>query len=251
MPDRKRPLKVIRADSEAQLVNGLADLLQHCSQGALARQDRFSVGLSGGSLVQLLTKALKQRAGDLNTAKWTFFFCDERYVPQDDSDSTYGAYKTEWLTQLPGIRDSQFVTANTAKSLDECAADYEAKVKDRVNCDCGLPQFDLLLLGMGPDGHTCSLFPEQPATLQETQRLVIPIRNSPKPPPERITFTLPLINNARDVAFVVTGAGKASVVKRVFVDLDKEFPAAWVNPDQGQLTLIVDAGAGKEIEALK
>ncbi|KAH8265805.1 hypothetical protein KR038_003096 [Drosophila bunnanda] len=249
MPDRKRPLKVIRADSEAKLVKGLADLLQNCSHEALARQERFHIGLSGGSLVQLLTKALKARAGDLDTTKWTFFFCDERYVPQDDGDSTYGAYRAEWLTQVPGIQDSQFVTADTVKSLDECAADYEAKVRDQVGCGC-LPQFDLLLLGMGPDGHTCSLFPEQPVTLQETQRLVIPIRNSPKPPAERITFTLPLINNARDVGFVVTGAGKASVVKRVFLDQDKEFPAAWVNPDQGQLTLIVDAGAGKEIEAL-
>lgn len=172
----------------------------------------LSFPLTGGSLVQLLTKTLKARAGDLNTAKWAFFFCDERYVPHDDGDSTYGAYKAEWLTQLPGIQDSQFVKADTAKSLDECAADYEAKVRDQVGCGC-LPQFDLLLLGMGPDGHTCSLFPEQPDTLQESKRLVIPIRNSPKPPPERITFTLPLINNARDVAFVVTGAGKASVVK--------------------------------------
>jgi len=136
-----------------------------------------------------------------------FYFCDERYVPLDDSDSTYGAYKADWLTHLPSIKDSQFVRADTTKPLDDCAADYEAKVRDQVD------RFDLLLLGMGPDGHTCSLFPEQPATLQESQRLVIPIRNSPKPPPERITFTLPLINGARDVAFVVTGVGKASVVK--------------------------------------
>ncbi|XP_016978634.1 probable 6-phosphogluconolactonase [Drosophila rhopaloa] len=247
MSERKSPLKVIPAVSEDQLVQVLADLLKRCSQEALDRQGKFSVGLSGGSLIQLLTKALK--LGSFNTDKWVFFFCDERYVPLDDGESTYGAYKAEWQTHLPGIRETQFVRADPTKSLDDCAAEYEAKVKDQVGCGC-LPQFDLLLLGMGPDGHTCSLFPEQPATLQETKRLVIPIRNSPKPPPERITFTLPLINNARDVTFVVTGAGKASVVKRVFVDLDKEFPAAWVNPKQGQLTLIVDGGAGKEIGAL-
>ncbi|XP_016923250.2 probable 6-phosphogluconolactonase [Drosophila suzukii] len=239
MSERKSPLKVNRANSEEELVQVLANLLKRCSQEALARQDKFSVGLSGGSLIQLLTKALK--SGALKTEKWMFYFCDERYVPLDDSDSTYGAYKADWLTHLPSIKDSQFVRADTTKPLDDCAADYEAKVRDQVD------RFDLLLLGMGPDGHTCSLFPEQPATLKESQRLVIPIRNSPKPPPERITFTLPLINGARDVAFVVTGVGKASVVKSVFVDLDKKFPAAWVNPTQGQLTLIVDAGAGKEI----
>ncbi|XP_037727497.1 probable 6-phosphogluconolactonase [Drosophila subpulchrella] len=239
MSERKSPLKINRSNSEEQLVQVLADLLKRCSQEALSRQDKFSVGLSGGSLIQLLTKALK--SGALKTEKWVFYFCDERYVPLDDSDSTYGAYKADWLTHLPSIKDSQFVRADTTKPLDDCALDYEAKVRDQVD------RFDLLLLGMGPDGHTCSLFPEQPATLQESQRLVIPIRNSPKPPPERITFTLPLINGAREVAFVVTGAGKASVVKSVFVDQDKKFPAAWVNPTQGQLTLIVDAGAGKEI----
>ncbi|XP_017085582.1 probable 6-phosphogluconolactonase [Drosophila eugracilis] len=239
MSQVKSPLKIIRSTSEDQLVQVLADLLKRCSQEALARQDKFNVGLSGGSLIQLLTKALK--SANLKTTNWVFFFCDERYVPLDDSDSTYGAYRAEWLTHLPEIKESQFVRAETTKSLDACAADYEAKVKKQVD------QFDLLLLGMGPDGHTCSLFPEQPSTLQESERLVIPIRNSPKPPPERITFTLPLINKARDVAFVVTGAGKASVVKSVFVNQDKKFPAAWVNPTKGQLTLIVDAGAGKEI----
>lgn len=243
MSEKKGPLKVIPSASEEQLVQALGDLLQRCSQEALAKHDKFSVGLSGGSLVQLLTKALK--SCNLKTAKWVFFFCDERYVRLDDSDSTYGAYRAEWLTQLPCIQESQFVRADTSQPLDACAADYEAKVKSQVD------RFDLLLLGMGPDGHTCSLFPEQPATLQETKRLVIPIRNSPKPPPERITFTLPLINKARNVAFVVTGAAKASIVKSVFVDLDKKFPAAWVNPTKGQLTLIVDAGAGKEIETLK
>ncbi|XP_016951654.1 probable 6-phosphogluconolactonase [Drosophila biarmipes] len=239
MSERKSALRVNRTKSEQELVQVLVDLLKRCSQEALARQAKFSVGLSGGSLIQLLTKALK--SGALKTENWVFYFCDERYVPLDDSDSTYGAYKADWLTQLPSIQDSQFVRADTTKPLDDCAADYEARVRAQVD------RFDLLLLGMGPDGHTCSLFPEQPATLKESQRLVIPIRNSPKPPPERITFTLPLINGARDVAFVVTGAGKASVVKSVFVDQDKKFPAAWVNPTQGQLTLIVDAGAGKEI----
>ncbi|XP_017045761.1 probable 6-phosphogluconolactonase [Drosophila ficusphila] len=246
MSEPSNQVRIVPANSEDKLVLVLADLLVRSSEAALKRQDKFNVGLSGGSLIQLLTKALKW--GGLKTEKWVFYFCDERYVPLDDGDSTYGAYKAEWLTNFPGIQDSQFVRADTTKSLDDCATDYETKVKDQVGCGC-LPRFDLLLLGMGPDGHTCSLFPEQPASLQESQRLVIPIRNSPKPPPERITFTLPLINNAWSVAFVVTGAGKASVVKSVFVDQDKKYPAAWVKPTDGELMLIVDEGAAKELLA--
>ncbi|KAH8420187.1 hypothetical protein KR009_007067 [Drosophila setifemur] len=251
MSKRRSPIKVIASQSGNELVQSLSDLLKRCSQEALAKQEQFSLGLSGGSLVQLLTKALK--VGDLNTSQWLFFFCDERYVPEDSSDSTYGAYRSEWLTQLPSIRDGQFVKADTSLPLDKCAEDYEARVRTKVgNAGEGVfPQFDLLLLGMGPDGHTCSLFPEQPASLRETNRLVIPIRNSPKPPPERITFTLPLINSARNVAFVVTGAGKAGIVKSVFRELESKFPAAWVNPKNGHLTLIVDAGAGKEIGSLQ
>ncbi|SPP89291.1 probable 6-phosphogluconolactonase isoform X1 [Drosophila guanche] len=247
MPNRKCSFNVSLAESEDKLIDSLSDLLRRCSEQAKDRKTNFSLGLSGGSLVQLLTKAL--RSSRLDTSNWEFFFCDERYVADDHSDSTYCAYRTEWLSQLPNILDSQFVKADTTKPLDECAADYEAKVKVKVgNSPSNLPQFDLLLLGMGPDGHTCSLFPEQPAKLEETSRLVIPIQNSPKPPPERITFTLPLINNARDVAFVVTGASKSDVVKRVFLDQDKQFPAAWVDPTSGQLTLIVDAGAGSQIK---
>lgn len=162
-------------------------------------------------MVKLLTKALIE--SDVDTNRWLFFFCDERHVPESSEDNTFHAYRNHWKTELPGIRDEQFVKANTSLDLDSCADDYELKIRTEVPKTGSLPQFDLLLLGMGPDGHTCSLFPEQPESLQQIQRLVIPIRNSPKPPPERITFTLPLINNARHVAFVITGADKANMVQ--------------------------------------
>ncbi|XP_034489938.1 probable 6-phosphogluconolactonase [Drosophila innubila] len=238
---RKCRFHVSVAETEDKLVKDLGDVLKRCANRALEKCETFRLGLSGGSLVQLLTRALVDL--QLDTTCWKFFFCDERYVSPDHQESTYWAYKTQMSTQLPNILDSQFVKANTSLPLDDCANDYETRVKAEFCTSC--PEFDLLLLGMGPDGHTCSLFPEQPASLAETHRLVIPIRDSPKPPPERITFTLPLINNAKDVVFVVTGAGKADVVKRVFFDLDKEFPAAWIEPKHGELTLLADAGAAK------
>ncbi|XP_030378719.1 probable 6-phosphogluconolactonase [Scaptodrosophila lebanonensis] len=229
-------------ETEEQLAQKLGLELVRCEKQALTKGRSFRIGLSGGSLVQLLTKAITSTP-QLDTARWVFFFCDERYVPNDHSDSTFFAYKTHLLTQIPTILEKQFIKADTTKPLDECAADYESRLRAEFS-DNTLPQFDLLLLGIGPDGHTCSLFPDQPVALAEVKRLVIPIRNSPKPPPERITFTFPLINNATDTIFALMGAGKADIVKRAFVESDEQLPAALVRPTKGQLTLIMDNGAG-------
>ncbi|EDV44568.1 uncharacterized protein Dana_GF20427 [Drosophila ananassae] len=248
MSKRKSTLKVISVDSEIDLVQGLGELVKRLAKEAFTRQEQFHVGLSGGSMVKLLTKALIE--ADVDTNRWLFYFCDERHVPENSEDNTFHAYRKHWKTELPRIRDEQFVKADTSLDLESCASNYEVKIRTEVPIAGSLPQFDLLLLGMGPDGHTCSLFPEQPESLQQIHRLVIPIRNSPKPPPERITFTLPLINNARHVAFVVTGAEKAKVVEDVFVEVDKLFPAAWVDPKNGDLTLIVDENSGRYVRSL-
>lgn len=105
----------------------------------------------------------------------------------------------------------------------------------------GIPQFDLLLLGMGPDGHTCSLFPDH-SLLTETNCLIAPISDSPKPPPCRVTMTYPLINAARCCAFAMAGQGKAEMVRRILKDKE-DLPAGRVQPENGNLVWIVDEGA--------
>ncbi|XP_073909600.1 6-phosphogluconolactonase isoform X2 [Castor canadensis] len=188
-----------------------------CLEGARAR---FALGLSGGSLVSMLSRDLPAAAapaGSTNLARWTLGFCDERLVPFEHPESTYGLYRTHLLPRLPVPAD-QVLTIDPELPVEAAAEDYAAKLRQAFQGDT-IPVFDLLILGVGPDGHTCSLFPGHPL-LEEQEKIVAPISDSPKPPPQRVTLTLPVLNAARTVVFVATGEGKAAVLKRILEERD-------------------------------
>jgi len=134
----------------------------------------------------------------------------------------------------------------------EIAEDYEKKIISvfaTVN-SVTFPVFDLLLLGVGPDGHTCSLFPDHPS-LNENVLWVTHIGDSPKPPPRRITFTLPVINHAHNIAFVATGEGKQDVLKEIFEDSGSRLPSALVRPVTGKLYWFLDGAAATKLTLSK
>lgn len=218
----------------------LRQYLIQCQTAGIARHDAFKVAVSGGSLPKTLAQALLTPSTGPDDVvlfdKWEIFFADERAVPLDHEDSNYALLKAQLLDKIPADMAQPHVHPIDVKYLDdvqELADQYEQLLvrsfasRDSVK----LPIFDLLLLGCGPDGHTCSLFPGH-ALLRETAAWVAPIEDSPKPPPKRITLTLPVVTHGVKVAFVATGGGKKEVLKEI-LEHGNGLPCALVNEGCG------------------
>jgi 6-phosphogluconolactonase len=208
--------------STAALASDLQERLRVLSSEAISARGEFHVALSGGSLPATLAQALLgpadastgQRAVLLDTSRWHFWFADERCVKRDDKESNYAECKKQLFDLLtPPVAPERMHAIDDAlvDRPAEAAAAYEAALRAALPNDQAL---DVVLLGMGPDGHTCSLFPAHPL-LKESTKLVAPITDSPKPPPQRITLTYPAIARARTALFVCTGAGKAEALSTV------------------------------------
>lgn len=233
------------------LAPALRSYIAQCQNAGISRHGVFKVAVSGGSLPATLARALlapaASSADELQLGKWKIFFADERAVPLDHADSNYALLKSEFLDKIPESTEKPKVHPIDTEYLNdtqELADQYEQTLvrsfasRDSVK----LPIFDLLLLGCGPDGHTCSLFPGH-ELLRERTAWVAPIEDSPKPPPRRITLTLPVVTHAVHVAFVATGGGKKEIMKEIF-EGGNGLPCALVNEDTGdRCTWFVDHAA--------
>ncbi|CAG8469221.1 30218_t:CDS:2 [Gigaspora margarita] len=226
-----------------ELSVSLADLVTELSAESIEVRDRFTVGISGGSLPKLLGADLKHRK-DIKWDKWEVFFCDERIVPLDHEDSNYFVCKKELFDHVPIPPEKihtikpELVSENEPKkdeeATDPVSVEYEQQLIDvfAKASSIKFPLFDLLLLGVGPDGHTCSLFPGHPL-LDENVLWVAYIGDSPKPPPKRVTLTLPVVNHARNVTFVATGSGKQDILHQIFEAPGRNLPSQLVKPVNG------------------
>jgi 6-phosphogluconolactonase len=220
-----------------ELATSLRTYVLDAQTTALERHNVFRVGVSGGSLPKVLAKALLEISngeGKPQFDTWEVFFADERAVPLDHEDSNYRLVKEELLDKIPAELGKPKVYPIDIKYLDdiqEMADQYEKELvgvfaaRDSVK----LPMFDLLLLGCGPDGHTCSLFPGSPL-LRETDAWVLSISDSPKPPPKRITLSLPVATHAIKIGFVATGGGKKDIMKEIFdTEEGRQLPCGLIN----------------------
>ncbi len=220
-----KPPNLYSFDDVDKLAATLRPYILQCQNAGFERHGVFKVAVSGGSLPSTLSKALLARSDgspedSVHFDKWEVFFADERAVPLDHSDSNYKLLKDDLLDNIPDDAGRPTVHTIDTEYLDdvqEMADQYEkALVKSFAAKDSvKLPIFDLLLLGCGPDGHTCSLFPNHPL-LREGDAWVAPIEDSPKPPAKRITLTLPVVTHGVKIAFVATGEGKKDILKQIF-----------------------------------
>jgi 6-phosphogluconolactonase len=231
----------------------LADQAAHrfvaLAQAAVADHGRFTVALSGGSTPRALYQRLAQSplSESVDWANVHVFWGDERMVPPDDIESSYRMARETLLAHVP-IPAANIYPIPTVGGTPEAAASAYAETLMAV-FNAALPRFDLILLGIGPDGHTASLFPGQPETVRPSAALVVAVHNAPKPPPARVSFTYTLINAAAHVLFVVAGEDKAVALRQVLrgtIDVAR-LPAQGVQPKQGTLVWLVDAAVAKEL----
>lgn len=190
--------------------------------GAIAQRGQFTLALAGGNTPKPLYESLV--SANTPWSQWHIFWGDERYVPLDHPDSNAGMACQAWLNHVP-IPKSQIHPMPTEDADPQTAADrYEQTLRQAFGIPEGeFPRFDLILLGMGPDGHTASLFP-QTAALTVSDRLMTVGNKEGQP---RLTFTVPLINHARQILFLVTGANKQTALRHIFAGTGdpQQYPA--------------------------
>ena len=234
------------------LAKSLRKYLLQCQSTGFERHNAFKVAVSGGSLPTTLAKALlapSDENGFVDFSKWEIFFADERAVPLDHEDSNYKLLKDELLDKIPADLGKPVVhpiDVQYMNDVQEMADQYQDAImksfaaKDSVK----IPIFDLLLLGCGPDGHTCSLFPGH-ELLRESDAWVAPIEDSPKPPAKRITLTLPVVTHGAKIAFVATGDGKRDILRQILdTEEGRSLPCGLVNEGGAErVSWFTDTGA--------
>ena len=234
----------------AALADAAARRFAELARAAIADHGRFLVALSGGSTPREMYRRLGQPplSDAIDWASTHVFWGDERMVPPDDPESTYRMSRETLLAHVPIPAANIYPVSTVGGTPEAAAAAYQETIVAVFGTE--IPRFDLILLGIGPDGHTAALFPGQPEAVRPSESLVVAVHNAPKPPPIRVTFTYRLINAAANVLFVVAGADKASALREVLqgsADVAR-LPAQGVRPENGALVWLVDAAVAKELD---
>lgn len=220
--------KIIKVNDLDKLAKKSVDIIIREGQKAIERSERFMVALSGGLTPQAVYKLLasKYYTDQLDWTKVYIFFTDERCVPRDHSDSNYNMVKKLLLDQIPN--KNVFRMQAEASRPERAAVAYEQTMKRIFNLSDGeIPQFDLMLLGIGEDGHVASLFPGSDALNEGKKLTVAPLVE--KLNAHRISMTIPVISNCRKNVFIITGSRKNKIVEELQRGADKGYPIARID----------------------
>ncbi len=250
VPMAKRDIVTYRDLDE--LSRGAAEEFLRLAEHAVRNSGQFTVALSGGSTPQRLYKLLAEPAYS-ERVSWQhvyFFWGDERCVPPDHPESNYGMARTSLLSKIP-VPDENVHRMAGEKEPQIAAAEYENGLKGVFRLAPGQwPRFDLMLLGIGEDGHTASLFPNNDALRNQENLVVAPYVEKLKA--HRLTLTLPVINHAAHLWFLVSGASKAAVLSQILKAevVSARIPASLVKPVHGSLIWHIARDAAGELPSI-
>lgn len=231
----------IFADFEA-LSRAATELFVSLSQDAVSSGKRFTVALSGGSTPRRFFSLLSSSPYQ-EKIQWSsthFFWADERCVPKEAPESNYHLAQSEFLSNVP-VPEENIHRIMGENNPEQAAREYEDCLR-KFFANHPIPVFDLIVLGVGADGHTASLFPGS-VVIREQMRLAVPVYAA-SPKPSRVTLTLPVLNNAACVLFLASWRTKAAVLHEILEDGNpKRYPAGLVRPVHGRLTWLIDREA--------
>ncbi len=209
------------------------------------------IALTGGSMGSAVLRAVAEdpRAAEVDWSLVHFWWGDERFVPADSADRNARQARTALLDRIPAPAKNvhEMAASDAGLTLDEAAVAYAAELARFGDDERAWPSFAVCFLGVGPDGHIASLFPDHPE-ITVTDAAVLPVRDSPKPPPERITLTRPVINASKRVWLVLTGAEKASALGLALAGANYENVPAAGAKGRKRTVFFVDEAAASEVE---
>lgn len=238
-----------RYPDSAALVAAAGDRLVAAIIDAIDKRGAAHIVLTGGGTGINLLKRVAEHSDGIDWSKVHLYWGDDRFVPEDDDERNYKQAREALLDRVDipvgNVHPMAASGAQFGDDLDAAAADYERVLA--ANADDGepTPDFDVHLLGMGGEGHVNSLFPHTPA-VRERERLVVGVVDSPKPPPRRITLTLPAVRQSREVWLVVSGGEKADAVAAAIGGADPDdVPAAGAVGREATVWLLDEAAADK------
>ena len=243
--------EVRKLTTPQDLFQAAAEEVIQAVQESVKERGRFTIALSGGSTPRGLYTLIASNASTaLPWDRMFFFFGDERHVSPDSPESNFRMANESLLSKVSIPSKNIFRIPSENFDAEAAAREYEKTLRDFFGTAAKqCPRFDLVLLGLGPDGHTASLFPQTPA-LREESRLVI-ANWVEKLKTYRITLTLPVINATRRVVFLVSGTDKAAALHEVLEGTEpgEKYPSKLVHPKEGKLIWFVDRAAASELSA--
>jgi len=233
-------IKIFKDSDETCLM-----LAYHIKELVGRSEKEFNLVLSGGSTPKRLFQILSSDFTDIAWEKVHFYWSDERCVPYTSDQSNFGMTLKTLLAPL-GISETQFHPVQTKLSPEEAALDYENTIATNLPFCCGLPKFDLVILGMGDDGHTASIFPDNLKLITSEKLCEVAIH--PESKQVRVSLTGSLINNAENIVFLCTGEQKAKRVVDVIVNDDPTLPASYIKVLDGTVDWFLDEAAASELK---